>query len=455
MVLGTFTLLATAAIMSILVILALQMLKESSGQTTAKVAAVLQAIVFISVGWLLSTYASASLRDLSIRYLGAVFGLSLFAVIFAATASVATMIYLSHLTVDSKVEVLGTDHSNFLIGSSTALGLSFTLQLIFVITYFIFARASGLGAVSLHSFEDDQRSPAFEVKSIRHSPTTPDLHQVREVTSRDSRSPPPSIGGRPKIEITTTIRVSLSNAIRPVTSKTQLISTKERKRPESQDSSAYRTSGDDSFDSWDTSSVDTNNRQAVLEASSPPHAKTHFLETIPGSPTASREPSPNNSMPFEPPRIRTRSRSYSPVPSRRELPSLTQQPSASELHIHPLFRSDSPTPPPLATPGTVVVASPNAGQVIVHRQSLRTLNQMRSNTAPASPSPLGIQTSGDFRRPRDDQGSLRSLKDLTEEPATTERTMTPPIPDWILSAGTRSSIIAHNNRKTRGEDEMK
>jgi hypothetical protein len=46
--------------------------------------------------------------------------------------------------------------------------------------------------------------------------------------------------------------------------------------------------------------------------------------------------------------------------SRPDTPSFP----AAESHIHPLFRSDSPTPPPVASPGTVVHASPLSGQVL-------------------------------------------------------------------------------------------
>ncbi|KAF7548134.1 hypothetical protein G7046_g8778 [Stylonectria norvegica] len=429
--LGALALLSTAAILSIHIVLALHTPPGSTGRTIAKVSAALEAVVLIVIAWLLSTYASASLREWSTRCLGVVFGFSLFAIAFAAAASVGT-IYLSHSTADPKDNVLGANQTNFLIGSSVALGLSCAFQLTFVVINFIFARASGLqGSLSLHSLDDDRKSPAFRVKTVRYSHTSPDMHPTREMNSMDSRSPPPSVGGRSRAGTVTSIRMSFSSAIRPVTSKTQLLSAKEKRRPASLDSIAYRTSGEDAFDTWDTSSVDTHNRLAVLEASSPPHATPHFLETIPGSPTASRTPSPSNSIPLEPPRMRTRSRSYSPASIKREQPYLTQQVSASELNIHPLFRSDSPTPPPVATPGTVVVASPNAGQVITHRQSLRSLNQMRGGSALMGPSPLSARASLDSKKHRDEQGSLYEVE---EEPALLERTMTPPIPDWVLSA---------------------
>ncbi|KAL2854723.1 hypothetical protein BJX68DRAFT_32631 [Aspergillus pseudodeflectus] len=60
-----------------------------------------------------------------------------------------------------------------------------------------------------------------------------------------------------------------------------------------------------------------------------------------------------------------------------------------ESNIHPLFRSDSRSPPPTATPNTMVLASPDAGQTI----SVKTLQRMRSTRSvgthtPRSRSPL-------------------------------------------------------------------
>ncbi|KAL4883259.1 hypothetical protein BJY04DRAFT_185128 [Aspergillus karnatakaensis] len=60
-----------------------------------------------------------------------------------------------------------------------------------------------------------------------------------------------------------------------------------------------------------------------------------------------------------------------------------------ESNIHPLFRSDSQSPPPTATPNTMVLASPDAGQTI----TVNTLQRMRSTRSvgthtPRSRSPL-------------------------------------------------------------------
>jgi hypothetical protein len=169
--------------------------------------------------------------------------------------------------------------------------------------------------------------------------------------------------------------------------------------------------------------------------------------------------------------------------------TFTQHVSHSEAHIHPLFRSDSPTPPPTATPGTIVFAAPHAGQVISDRQSIRSIQSMRrlrSESLPGVPSPLSRSESIEsFFHRRQESGStkpeIREEKEgeegegretappvvVVEEPAGAaaaasdaatvgsaetarsdgERKMTPPIPDWILTAGMRLSLLAYNSRR--------
>lgn len=451
--LGSVALLATAAIIGVLVVLSIH-IPQASGRASSQVSVAVEAVVLICIGWLVATYSSAPVRSWSRRCLGVDQGLCLLAITFATVAAVATLIQLSKATVDHHDKVLGANKNNVLTGSSVALGLSFALQSAFLLFHFILSRSSD-PAQSLHSTEEERKLPVNRVKTIRYSQTSPDPDMATRLDSMSSHTPASSIGGRSRSGTMTSIKSSLSHAIRPVTSKTQLLPTKELRRPASMDSYGPRASGEDAFDTWDTSSVDTQNRQAVWEASTPPLTQGRFLETIPGSPTVSRTPSPNTEvMPFEPPRIRPRSRSYSPVPRRREQSSPIPEPppSMSEMHIHPLFRSDSPDPPPVTTPGTVVIASPNAGQVITHRQSVRSLNQTRVSSNPLFSSPLSNRDS----TVRDEQSS--SNVSVTEEetdveteptPTPSERTMTPPIPEWVLGAGTRTSWSGYNSRKVK------
>lgn len=460
LIMGLLALLATIAVICVHIILAVHISKEASVKTISIVSAILELVVLVLLGWLSSSHVVASMRGPSRRCLGIAFGLGIFVCILAAAASAVTLICLSQTAPNMEDQVFGVTQPNFLIGSSVALGLSFACQLIFMVVHFISARADGLdSASSLYTNEGGRRSPTSRVKAIRYSQTFPGMVQTRETTSME-KNQPASIVGKSSVETMGSFRSSMSHAIRPVSSKTRLLSTREKRRPASIDSNAGRGSTEESFDSWDTSSVDAHNRQIVMEASSPPPTKTRLLETIPASPTISRSPSPGSPLDLEPPRAAQRSRSYSPASRRRDSSASTQHRSSSELNIHPLFRSDSPTPPPLATPGTVVLASPNAGQVITHQhsmRSMRSLQRMRSGSLPTTPSPLSRQgsfESASVKKQVDEQGSIAEVEEVDEEQGTrSERMMTPPIPEWILSAGARTSLTGYNSRKLKTEDD--
>ncbi|KAH7113426.1 hypothetical protein EDB81DRAFT_309751 [Dactylonectria macrodidyma] len=271
------------------------------------------------------------------------------------------------------------------------------------------------------------------------------------MNSVESRNPPSSSDGKRIEETMSSFRSSLSHAIHPVSSKTWLLLTRGKRRAASLDSNTYKSSVDDTFGSWDISSVDAHNRQTVLEASSPPHPKTHYLETILASPVVSRNPSPASTSDLKTPLMEQHSpRSDSHAPRRREQPACTQYSSSMDSHIHPLFRSDSPTPPPVAIPGSSVVASPNAGQVISRRQSIRSLNRMPSGSLPTPPSPLsGSFEDASSKKQRDEQDSIEEVGE--EQEAETKRQMTPPIPEWILRAGTRTSMAGYISRKLKVE----
>ncbi|EEY16469.1 conserved hypothetical protein [Verticillium alfalfae VaMs.102] len=144
-----------------------------------------------------------------------------------------------------------------------------------------------------------------------------------------------------------------------------------------------------------------------------------------------------------PPPVRRRSRSFSPA--RRPQSNSPELEGSGEANIHPLFRSDSPVPPPNVTPGTVVVASPNAGQVISDRKSVR---RMRSSSLANGQSPLSHQSSFEFL-PSSSVNEQDEVEEQSEIESPSERKMTPPIPEWILTAGSRSSLTGYQSRKLR------
>ncbi|KAK3692902.1 hypothetical protein B0T22DRAFT_30358 [Podospora appendiculata] len=455
--LGAIALLTTTAILVMHIILARSVADSiSQVRITATIAATFESLVLITISLLACSYIKPTFRLRSFN--GIWFGAGLILCTTAAAVSVASLICLSNAAANLGGTILGSTATGFSIGSSVALGLAFAGQLIFLVFHFIITRIQGHRGTSDDQAEEDRSSQQpRQIKSVPYHHTVPNAMKTRDSGSIDWRSPPGS--RHSAAETMSSFRSSLSNVVRPITSKTRLLpgSQKPYRRPASLESAAMRElrpiSTEDGFDSWDTSSVDPQNRQTVMESSSPPTSR--FLETIPASPTVSRSPSPGTPFDLELPRTRHRSRSFSPAATRTiqaQRAAFTQQSTQSESHIHPLFRSDSPTPPPFTTPGTVVTAAPNAGHIIMtDKQSIRSLARMRSGSFPAVSSPLSRQSSFDSFRQKVNSSSPELIEEAEGEATTpdTERKMTPPIPDWILSAGSRTSLTGYNSRKIR------
>ncbi|KAF2118712.1 hypothetical protein BDV96DRAFT_361664 [Lophiotrema nucula] len=230
-------------------------------------------------------------------------------------------------------------------------------------------------------------------------------------------------------------RDSLQSAVRPVTSRTKLINNRpsfnrDARSVYSDGYSIDNVSQSDGFETWDTSAVDPQSREVATAIQLPTRGTA--LEPIPGS----RPASPARALdgPF-------------PDTDGRQSPALTPpkmyldtsrppSPAISEAHIHPLFRTESPTPPPAATPGTSILASPLSSQIITCPP--RPYSRMRSNsTRTTSPSPLAHQQS--FQSLHERAMSPNSQRDI-RSPSPPSRELTPPIPDFVLNSSPRSSF---------------
>lgn len=443
--LGVAALLATAAILALDVVLAYGTWSSTSpARILAVIGFVTEAIVLILLITKLTKYIRGTNGHHSRNMWSTWFASDLLVSVLASVVSVALLIVTGKAK-DIPKNIANVPQINLVIGSAIALGFAFIGQLFFVVVYFVLHRLpDSEQALSLHTNEEGRLSPQLpmRVKSVPYERTKPALSQTRinERGSSEFSSRPGTSGGRSAAETISSFSGSLSSVVRPMGSKTRLLSHTSRsgRRMGSLDSTGYRdriSVTEDGFDSWDTSSVDPRNRQMVLETSSP--IRTRFLETIPASPTTSRSPSPGCPLDLEPPKRGRRDRSYSPAPQSQQEWIIT--PPDSELHIHPLFRSDSPGPPPAATPGTVVVAAPNAGQFITGKSVTR----MRSGSLPNPPSPLTRQGSYEsFRKPP----SPNNDRLRPEEVGGEERKMTPPIPEWVLNAGSRTSLAEYQSK---------
>ncbi|KAM7204016.1 hypothetical protein V8F20_003714 [Naviculisporaceae sp. PSN 640] len=482
--LGTVTAFATIAVLTIHVILARSISAPNSAvRITSIIGAVLEGLVLVTISPLVCSYlgSRAQIKQLG-RFNSIHFGACFFLSVAAAAVSVATVIGLNNAAGTLPSTILGSTATEFLVGSSLALGFSFAAQLVFMVVYFVTTRWEERATKAGPGPADEENRPQVREQDFKSVPYLPALKNSLKFGADESTSslePPSTSGGRS--EPMTPVRSSISSTIRPISSRTMLLPSSPRSlRPASVDSHGGLRPPPprpprmevDGFDSWDTSAVDPQNRQTVLETSSPPPppgGSNRFLETIPASP-ASRSPSPG--MPFDldpPPPRRPRSRSYSPTSATepthaQRRAAFTKHVSHSESHIHPLFRSDSPTSPPaVITPGTIVVASPDGGRVFYSDKTVRSLVRMRSGSLPPVSSPLSTQesyeslyrrgyersctTSPEFREEdeEEERQMMRVLGNLDGE----ERKMTPPIPDWILSAGSRTSLTGYNSRKLR------
>ena len=247
---------------------------------------------------------------------------------------------------------------------------------------------------------------------------------------------------------------------------------------------------DSAFDSWDTSSVHDEMRAAIH--SSPPVMRV-VLETIPGSRPESTEldepflpESPISSSPphvassdaatvcggSSSPRQQTSSPPSSPInfsrptsrPSSRRGSRRGSRPTsyktkiASKVEafdfsmqelIHPLFRPNSPHPPPLAIAGTMVTASPMADGLITPK----TLAKLRSDSHSALPHWKAMPTVDRSETQSVDQSvpdspTLGSPTLGSPGPSVVDETELPPIlPGFVLSAGSRTSLMGYGKRK--------
>lgn len=201
--------------------------------------------------------------------------------------------------------------------------------------------------------------------------------------------------------------------------------------------------------------------------SSPPVTRSG-LETIPGSrpespadaldgPFLPESPSTIHAIssdaitavdffPSSPPRGTTSSPPNFSRPTSRDqhkqMPNLLG--SSPEELIHPLFRPNSPRPPPIAIAGTMVTAAPNAGQPVTPR----TLSRMRSNPGPGAwksmPSPsLASSVGSPPASPTVSHGPGSPGPSIAED-----ESLPPILPGFVLSAGQRSSLQWYSRRKS-------
>lgn len=237
---------------------------------------------------------------------------------------------------------------------------------------------------------------------------------------------------------------------------------------------------DSAFDAWDTSSVHREMRAAVN--SSPTVRHQGGLETIPGSrsespanaldgpflpssphaassdsaePVGWNHSSPSRQIPSSPPSSppnfsRPTSRPTSSHKNKILAPAFEPVKTPPELQrnsmqdlIHPLFRPNSPEPPPNAVQGTMVTASPIASQPITPR----TLARLRSRSE--SQGHWRAMPSIDHTDRPSTAGSIMSSVQGSPGPSIVDEEDEPVIlPAFVMTAGQRTSLVGYGKRKS-------
>ncbi|KAH8799426.1 hypothetical protein F5884DRAFT_863601 [Xylogone sp. PMI_703] len=369
--LGVLAVLCELALLVFNIVFAVTLSGEYTGFKGDKVEIVASVLNFVNVDLLLILLARQfQYRDgVHIKDVGHgrqhIYLLAGFCGFFCALSTTATAVGLCVIRngiTDLPRQTLGSSTESLMTGVFVVWAISLISEIVFIITTILIQR------MDFH-----QQIQPFQVESGNHS-----LSKMKQTERQQDRSPPESVDHRGSNTVKSTSPPSWSRRL----SVRNSLSQKTTQRPESLDSGYPESNScvEDSFNFWDTSAVEPYVQQAVLGKSSP---TPEILETIPATPTSSRSPSPEIPLDLEPAlRSQPKSRSYSPANSHKDVTRKSSQitsrnGSLREAQIHPLFRSDSPTPPPAATPGTTITAAPGAGQVISDRQSIRSLHRPR------------------------------------------------------------------------------
>ena len=283
-------------------------------------------------------------------------------------------------------------------------------------------------ALRLQQVQSSKRSLSVRLASLSTPRTSP--------LDRSYSEPMASHFSTPSLSPRSSFRRSLTQAIRPMTSRTRLLlrsSIISRDSPSlysARESSSEVPRPHNEFRDWDTSGAmgtEDHLPQNQNDAFIPSRSTRTRLEPIPGSrPVSPAKPldgpfhltgsSPPEDLPLPDSPLASPSLTGSIRTTRPRAPSRPHSNHSQEAHIHPLFRSESPNPPPIASPGTIITASPYAGQVVgsEHQAHYPPGRMLRSATGsrPASPSPLSPVSPARSR-----QGSCRSLRGMQSSPA--------------------------------------
>ena len=208
---GALALLTTTALLVIQIVIST---KATSDGIPAIAAAALEALALVSVGWIYATYLTATIGPRSGLRFYLEIGTGTICCASAAAASIATLVSLG------QPRALALNRSKLpdqiVIACAAVFGISFSCQAVFIGMHYLIA-GGGDGSVS----EDEKHRLALvNVKSIPYSQTTAQV--PRSVRSMSITTYASTVGGRSRSNTVNSIKSSIAQTVRPVSSKSKL-----------------------------------------------------------------------------------------------------------------------------------------------------------------------------------------------------------------------------------------
>lgn len=360
--LGAYTILFTFITFIYLIVLSSHARQSTHIQTGAMAAATVQTTTFALLLWSASLSLSSKMHDLFASY-------SLFLYIFGLASSIAaeglsitTVVWLNLAEAES--EVIYLERQKYVRGLAAFSTLAWVGQLAFLTLQFVTNRKS-----ANHQY----------IKSVRYSRTIPRKSESTNGSLCGSPVSPTTSASGLIISTSKSFTSKIGQTLEPISNKVKDLFTRNREsRPLSLYSHLYKNSMNTTLPINQKTPVSAYTRrpprqfghEAVM-----PKAKT-FQTIYPSRPDA-ETPSPSALSPS--PTFPRRTKSFSPSPApRRSFLGVPQV--AGDVHIHPLFRMDSPSMAPIVSP----VEGTLAGRSMANRRSLFAFHG-RSGSVPESP----------------------------------------------------------------------
>ncbi|CEJ89345.1 hypothetical protein VHEMI05193 [[Torrubiella] hemipterigena] len=375
--LGAYTILFTFITFIYLIVLSSHARQATHVQTGAMAAATMHTTTFALLLWSASLSLSSKMHELFAAYGIVIYLFGMASSIAAAGLSITTVVWLN--VAEAENEVIYLERQKYVRGLAAFSSLAWVGQLAFLTLQYLANRAVQNGSSSLFNRKRAVWSPNHYIKSVPYSRTVPRKSESIEGSFCGSPTSPTGSTSGFISSKSKSFKSSVGQAFQPISNRVKELFTRSKEsRPLSLYSHLYKNSMNTTLPVSQRTPVSAYTRRPARQfghEAMMPKAKT-FQTIYPSRPDA-ETPSPSAMSPS--PTFPRRTKSFSPSPApRRSFLGVPQV--AGDVHIHPLFRMDSPSMAPIVNP----VEGTLAGRSMANRRSLFAFHN-RSGSVPASP----------------------------------------------------------------------